>query len=120
MAQYIHHTQKTYQGPWLFEKPVLDAFDKVLDELWDTFEAHKKQQIENAVERMKTQLKKEESYKALQEKEQKEEEKKLRPKAEADEVYKDDGRRVTLTFDSGDKFVVERFADAVVSTECYG
>lgn len=116
MAQIIRKTESAFPGPWLLDEPTLAALDSIIDEQWSRLEAHKKEQIRNAVRRERNRLGKPDSKVEHFEDERRIEEKDIRQRVENE--YPDDGRTITLTFSTGNKLPVTSFLEAAKEVNC--
>jgi hypothetical protein len=50
MAEFIHSTTSSIDGPFLIDRSHLEALDKILNEEWERFVQKRKQQIEHQIE----------------------------------------------------------------------
>lgn len=50
MAEFIHSTESEIEGPFLIDRPQLEALNKILDEEWIRFKEERERRINEAVE----------------------------------------------------------------------
>jgi len=108
MAEIIRKTEATFFGPWLLDGAALAALDEIIDEQWSRLEAHKREQIENA---MRQARERSPDMRSVDDKE-------IRRVAENDDRYQGDGRMIVLTLSSGNKVRVNSFREAADDVNC--
>ena len=108
MAEIIRKTEATFFGPWLLDSAALAALDEIIDEQWLRLEAHKREQIEEA---MRQARERSPDTRTVDDKD-------IRRRAENDDRYQGDGRMIVLTLSSGNKVRVNSFREAADDVNC--
>jgi hypothetical protein len=117
MAEMIRKKESKLPGPWLLDRAALAALDEIIDEQWSRLEAHKKGQIEDAVQAEQDGVRKSGPNPGSNEGAC-DVDSEIERRAKQDSRYSGDGRTVVLTLASGNKIRVNSFREAINDVSC--